>query len=100
MIAKELQEDWDNEKLVKEMQKISESKAPLEFPIEKRYRGRYSEVTVNNKRFLAKKSCKGCHGTGKYCFVPEDKTQGLPRRVVPCTCLIPPTKEKKDAKEA
>lgn len=102
MIAKELQEDWEgwnNEKLVEKMQEISKDNRALEFPIKSRYLYRYNEVEVGGKPFLAKRSCKGCHGTGKYCFVPEDKTKGLPRRTVSCTCLIPP-EEKTDAKEA
>jgi len=109
MIAKELQEDFDNGKLVREMQKISKDRSPLEkgvlkekqeYPVEDRYRYRYNEVEIDDRMFLAKKSCKGCHGTGTYCFVADSKEQGELKRRVRCSCLIRPKRRKKNAKKA
>ena len=108
MIAKELQEDFENKKLVREMQKISKDRSPLEkgvleekreYDIEERYRYRYTEVDIDDRKFLAKKSCKGCHGTGVYCFVSDSKAQGELKRTVRCSCLVRPKRRKKDAKK-
>lgn len=110
MIAKEQNEHlWDDKELVREMQKISGDRTPLEkdalkekpvYSVEDRYRYRYCEVEIDGRPFLAKKSCKGCHGTGTYCFVAESKAQGELKRRVRCSCLIRPTRRKKDAKKA
>lgn len=71
------------------------------YPVEPRHRHRYNEVDLNGEQFLVPKSCKNCHGTGIYCWIPEDEKKGMPRTAVKCRCIIKSEKETElDAKEA
>ncbi len=70
------------------------------YPVEQRYRHRYTEVDLNGEQFLVPKSCKSCYSTGIYCWIPEDKVKGTPKIAVRCKCLIKPEETKLNAKKA
>jgi len=90
MIAKEL-EGFETTAHINDEPKV------LVFPVPDRHRYRYSEVTIRGKQFLAKKSCRSCHGTAIVGYMAADKAKGIPRTAIRCTCLIEQKEKDLDA---
>lgn len=86
MIAKEMEQIdegvWDGGL---SSQDNPSPQAPV-FPVEERYMYRYNRLTLRGLPFLAKRSCKSCHGTGKYGRRLDPQTKQW--HTVFCTCLI------------
>lgn len=65
------------------------------YPVEQRHRYRYNEVIFKGQCYLAKRSCRHCHGIGIVGWTVEDLKKKIPRAPIYCKCLIK-SEEKKD----
>lgn len=98
MIAKELEgldelEHFSTTRSDDEEPEVKKDKK-LVFPIKERYLYRYNKITLRGEEFLAKKSCRSCHGTGKVGLVRDPKSDT--KYIVYCTCLT----KKEELKDA